>query len=221
MRNFVWILMVAMSAEVLAAAPAKKQPAAPKLPAKIIVSEKIAVPKETPPEPKPSPEAVAKAEELVVKAKQSLEKGDQEEALKFAQEASSLNAYSEQAQDLRAELAMGLKKNDEAVDAYRKLLKVAPKRDDARKRLGNVLMRSQRYAEAVAEYDVILKSAPDEVAVRYNMARCQALSDQPKEALASLKLCIEQKAQYRQTATGDPAFETLKPHPEFQSLIGQ
>ncbi len=172
-------------------------------------------------EAKLDPKEVAKAEELVSSAKKSAEKGDREGAWKFVQESVSLYSGLAEAHELRAELAVGFKKNDEAIQAYRAFLKLMPQRDDARKRLGNVLMRHQRYAEAVVEYDVVLKGAPEETAVRYNMARCQAISGKNKEALASLKLCVEKNPQYRQTANGDPAFGKLKADPKFQSLISQ
>lgn len=170
-------------------------------------------------EVKPDPKILARARELFGLAQLTLEKGQHEAAMKFIQESVSLNAKDADVQELRASLAVDLQKIDEAVTAYRAVVALMPDRSDARKRLGNVLMRSAKNAEAVTEFLIVLEKDGKDVAVRYNLARCQAFLGKEKEALETLVLCIEQRPSYAQTAKGDPAFAKFRESPAFKKMI--
>lgn len=94
----------------------------------------------------------------------------------------AINAYDYMA---RAELSQG--NPDAAIEAYRKALKIDPKRDDLHLQLGKIFTTEERFDEAAAEFEQAVQSNPD-AANRYSLGQGYLSTGRFDEAKAQFEL---------------------------------
>lgn len=94
----------------------------------------------------------------------------------------AINAYDYMA---RAELSQG--NTDAAIEAYRKALKIDPKRDDLHAQLGKIFTTEERLDEAAVEFELAVQNNPD-AANRYSLGQGYLATGRYEEAKAQFEL---------------------------------
>jgi tetratricopeptide (TPR) repeat protein len=77
----------------------------------------------------------------------------------------------------------------------------------------------QDYEGALAECERVLETYPGNALVLYNIACCQSLLGRTDDALATLRTAIEKWPAYKENATADDDFASLREDARFQELI--
>ena len=78
----------------------------------------------------------------------------------------------------------------EAIDAYRKLIAVAPEPAVLREELARTLVLAGRYDEAAAEYGALVQKSPDDFWLRRNLSRALTAANRDGEAIPILDALI-------------------------------
>ncbi len=83
-----------------------------------------------------------------------------------------------------------------------------------------MLTRLQRYEEALSSYNDALEEAPDEPKIHYDKAGTHALLSQTDLALEHLQKAVQLSPDpYRDLASTNPEFDSLRENSQFQELI--
>ncbi|HTZ98989.1 MAG TPA: DUF3857 domain-containing protein, partial [Candidatus Aquilonibacter sp.] len=85
---------------------------------------------------------------------------------------------------------MSIQRDDDAIDAWQDLLKVAPDDADAPSNLGNLLVRKKRYAEAIPMLRSALKAYPKNANADAYLAIAYMLSGKPDDGHAALQQAL-------------------------------
>jgi tetratricopeptide (TPR) repeat protein len=96
-----------------------------------------------------------------------------------------------------ARAAASLRRNQDEIEEWRKLLKLDPKNRDAALRLSVLLSSDGKFAEAVEVLEPAVEAAPESPALQFALGNAYAQSAQPEKALPHLNVAAEaaQKAQ--------------------------
>lgn len=125
-----------------------------------------------------------------------------------------------------------------AVNHYRKALKFAPDSASMRSNLGTALFARKKYDLAFAEYQKALaldpnvfesrgsqgtvlqeRSVVERAKFHYHLAKLYAQGGQPERAIQYLRKALEEGYNERDKIATDDAFQGLRDHPEFQTLL--
>jgi len=113
-----------------------------------------------------------------------LERGDQEKAWQcFKDSCTKADLDTDIGFATFAKVSLGLKKYDEAIFAYKKVLEINPNYPDAQFNLANVYFLWEKYEEAVMVYDNIIKQNPQEMRAHYNQGEAYLKINKPDKAL--------------------------------------
>jgi len=86
---------------------------------------------------------------------------------------------------------MWMNRRDEAIDAWRRLLKVDAQNRDAAINLGDLLVKAKRYTEALQVLEPAAKLSPDSASLQAALGYAYLATKQPENALAALKKAVE------------------------------
>lgn len=118
-------------------------------------------------------------------------------------------------------VALGeLKRYEEAIEAYKKAIKLKPHRRGLWFNKGVALGKLGRYEEAIEAYDEAIKLKSDYADALYNRA-CHYSTDKgdPEKALSDLEKAIESDISLKETAKKDKRFEKLSDDKVFKELV--
>ena len=91
----------------------------------------------------------------------------------------------------RRQLRIGWGGKDEAVEEFRKLLKVDPKNVDAASNLSQLLYQSGKYAEAAEALEGPVKASPDMLGLQYELGSAYLKTGQTEKAVVHLRAAAE------------------------------
>jgi len=80
--------------------------------------------------------------------------------------------------------------------------------------------KAGRYDEAAALVQEGLERYPGNPSLLYNLARLEALQGRPEEALAQLRLALEEQPRLREHARTDSELDSLREDPRFSEAVG-
>ena len=107
---------------------------------------------------------------------------------------------------------------EEAEEAYRKAIEFNPESATAYSKLGSLLYILKRDVEGKEIYRKSIELNPDD---KYNHACFESLCGNIDEALALLKVAIEDKGADKGWAKEDPDLENLRDDPRFWEIVGE
>lgn len=81
------------------------------------------------------------------------------------------------------------------------------------------LYKEQRYAEAAAVLREAAGKYPEHAGVHYNLACFTGLAGEKDEALEHLRIALELRPTFRESAQGDSDFDPIRDDPRFDSLV--
>lgn len=82
---------------------------------------------------------------------------------------------------------------DDAIEEWRKLLKVDPTNRTATVTLSGLLMQQEKYADAIGVLETAVKSTPASASLQYQLGTAYLKTGQTDKAVAHMKLAVEQK----------------------------
>jgi serine/threonine protein kinase/Flp pilus assembly protein TadD len=148
------------------------------------------------------------------------------EAASLFEKASSVRPEDYQAPNLLALCYDGLRRWSEANTAYRRCAEAADKhlqiesRDERALYLGaQALCRLGEREKGLAWAERALAIDPEEPAVLYNVACAYAAAGKAEEAIALLDKAVKHGFGYKEWVQNDPALDSLRMHPQFQTVI--
>jgi tetratricopeptide (TPR) repeat protein len=103
---------------------------------------------------------------------------------------------------------------------FEQVLTRCPNYTDVVELLGGLYTKTGRIADGLRMDRKMVRLEPDNPTAHYNLACSLALSRRRNEALRVLRRAVDLGYRDFGWMERDPDLETLKPHPEFQKLLG-
>jgi tetratricopeptide (TPR) repeat protein len=95
-----------------------------------------------------------------------------------------------------AQLSMQLKKYDDAIFAYKKVLEINPSYPEGAFNLANAYHLAKKFTEALAIYQELAKKNPRDYKVAYNIGESYFMMGRPQEALATFQALRQQQVAF-------------------------
>jgi tetratricopeptide (TPR) repeat protein len=86
---------------------------------------------------------------------------------------------------------------------------------------GLVHFASEDYDTAAETYEQFLSDEPGDAGFLYNLACAESLLGRKESALKHLRECVEAEERFKESAIGDPDFDSIRDEPEFSAITGQ
>lgn len=131
------------------------------------------------------------ANELTAQADTTNDPADWREALKHATVAAQLAPAYEATHYNLGNIYMKTGRNNEAIAAFRRALKVDPEMPQAHNNLANVLFRAGRLVEAIEHYRLAIAAGLNNADIHYNLANALARIGQGDEAVVGYQRALE------------------------------
>lgn len=93
----------------------------------------------------------------------------------------------------RAEVSTRLSRHDEAVEAYRRAVGLAPQDVDAKAGLAKAMFRAGAPEKALPLFEELVEADPDDVRARVQAAQAASAAGRPERAVEHLKVVAEQR----------------------------
>jgi protein O-mannosyl-transferase len=121
---------------------------------------------------------------LFNKGKLNLEQGNYEEAFNYFKDAcTKADLDNEAGYKIYANAAFTLRKYDDAIDAYTKLLTFDPTSFEYRQKLAQSYQGAKNYQEAITHFAHLMKAQPQNAQILFNLGECYLGMGSPTQAL--------------------------------------